>query len=233
MSTCSCRTWIDGCRCTCPAWKVILLVQEERSIGRKIKKSGRKQSSNMSGFSQEKVCIWSLDGDKGNETWRHNKKNDMSVCDGWRGGVRMQWTRSFLDRVLSRDFLVFLSHCLSYCCTSISHSILSSSNSMNGDVVSYVNVSSVSQEDGGAYRCEARNEAGSVHHEMVVYIQGPPFIKPLGNITVLSGDSLSIRCPVTGFPIQKLVWTKGKQERSISLLAMTMSFTLTQTHALT
>ena len=87
---------------------------------------------------------------------------------------------------------------------------------MNGDVVSYVNISSVGQEDAGVYRCEARNDAGSVHHEEQVFVSGPPFIKPLGNITVLSGDSLSIRCPVTGFPIQKLLWTKGKISNSKS-----------------
>ena len=90
------------------------------------------------------------------------------------------------------------------------------SSSMNGDVVSYVNISSVGQEDAGVYRCEARNDAGSVHHEEQVFVSGPPFIKPLGNITVLSGDSLSIRCPVTGFPIQKLLWTKGKISNSKS-----------------
>lgn len=88
------------------------------------------------------------------------------------------------------------------------HSYLSR-NSMNGDVVSYVNISNVQKEDGGVYRCEARNEAGSVHHSEEIFISGPPFIKPLGNITVLSGNSLVIRCPVTGYPIQRISWLKG------------------------
>lgn len=80
---------------------------------------------------------------------------------------------------------------------------------MNGDVISYVNISNVDQEDGGLYRCEARNEAGSVHHSEQVYIVGSPFIKPLGNITVQAGDTLTIRCPVTGYPIQRITWSKG------------------------
>lgn len=82
-------------------------------------------------------------------------------------------------------------------------------NSMNGDVISYVNISNVDQEDGGLYRCEARNDAGSVHHSEQVYIVGSPFIKPLGNITVQAGETLTIRCPVTGYPIHRITWSKG------------------------
>lgn len=81
--------------------------------------------------------------------------------------------------------------------------------SINGDVVSYVNISAVGQEDGGVYRCEARNEAGSVYHSEEIFVMGPPFIKPVGNVTVLSGASIAIRCPVTGYPIQRVSWLKG------------------------
>lgn len=81
--------------------------------------------------------------------------------------------------------------------------------SINGDVVSYVNISNVGQEDGGVYRCEARNEAGSVFHSEEIFVTGPPFIKPVGNITVLAGKSVAIRCPVTGYPIQRISWLKG------------------------
>lgn len=81
--------------------------------------------------------------------------------------------------------------------------------SINGDVVSYVNISSVGQEDGGVYRCEARNEAGSVFHSEEIFVTGPPFIKPVGNVSVLAGKSIAIRCPVTGYPIQRISWLKG------------------------
>lgn len=95
---------------------------------------------------------------------------------------------------------------------------------MNGDVISYVNISNVDQEDGGLYRCEARNEAGSVHHSEQVYIVGSPFIKPLGNITVQAGDTLTIRCPVTGYPIQRITWSKG--DLILLLLFSPLSFIL-------
>ena len=81
---------------------------------------------------------------------------------------------------------------------------------MNGDVVSYVNITNIGQEDAGVYRCEVKNEIGSVHHSEEIFVTGPPFIKPLGNITVLSGDTLTIRCPVTGYPISSIYWMKGK-----------------------
>lgn len=81
--------------------------------------------------------------------------------------------------------------------------------SINGDVVSYVNISNVGQEDAGVYRCEARNEGGSVFHSEEIFVSGPPFIKPIGNISVLAGKSVAIRCPVTGYPIQRISWLKG------------------------
>lgn len=82
--------------------------------------------------------------------------------------------------------------------------------SMNGDVISYVNISNIGQEDAGVYKCDVKNEIGSVGHSEEIFVTGPPFIKPLGNITVLSGDTLTIRCPVTGYPISSIYWMKGK-----------------------
>lgn len=77
-------------------------------------------------------------------------------------------------------------------------------------MVSYVNVSDIRREDGGLYRCEATNEAGRSYHEDIIFISGPPFIRNMGNISVLSGESFTLRCPVSGHPFAtKITWKRG------------------------
>lgn len=81
--------------------------------------------------------------------------------------------------------------------------------SVQGDVVSYVNITSLRLEDGGLYRCEAINDAGGVHHSQMIHIKGKPFIRPMGNVTVLAGERLVIRCPASGYPLSRITWFKG------------------------
>ncbi|XP_074602199.1 cell adhesion molecule Dscam1-like isoform X2 [Brevipalpus obovatus] len=84
--------------------------------------------------------------------------------------------------------------------------------SIHGDVVSYVNITSLRLEDGGLYRCEAVNDAGMAHHTQMVHIKGKPYIRPMSNITVLAGQQVSIRCPASGFPLSRITWFKGSKE---------------------
>jgi hypothetical protein len=84
---------------------------------------------------------------------------------------------------------------------------------MNGDVVSYVNVTSLRAEDGGLYQCDAHNDAGSVHHSQIIYLKGKPYIRPMVNRTVLAGQQVRIRCPVSGYPITQVTWFKGKRRQ--------------------
>ncbi|KAH8026100.1 hypothetical protein HPB51_015449 [Rhipicephalus microplus] len=65
-------------------------------------------------------------------------------------------------------------------------------------VVSYVNISSVRPEDGGVYRCRAANDVGSVAHVARVNVYGPPAIRPMGNVTALSGGSLVLALGAAG-----------------------------------
>lgn len=76
-------------------------------------------------------------------------------------------------------------------------------------VNSYVNISSAKVSDGGLYTCLATNSAGSARHASRVNILGVPAIRPLKNITALSGRQLDLQCPYYGFPITEVFWTKG------------------------
>ncbi|CAN8004178.1 unnamed protein product [Ixodes pacificus] len=81
-----------------------------------------------------------------------------------------------------------------------------------GDVVSYVNVTSSTRDDGGLYRCEASNELGSAWHDDRIDVRGPPRVRPMGNLTVTSGTTLVYHCPFTGHPAPKVTWSRGGRD---------------------
>ncbi|CAN7939758.1 unnamed protein product, partial [Ixodes hexagonus] len=80
-------------------------------------------------------------------------------------------------------------------------------------VVSFVNVSNLRVQDGGAYACLASNDVGSARHEARVDVMGPPFIRPLGNVTVVAGSPLRLDCPVAGYPIDSVHVERGERRR--------------------
>ncbi|KAK3107290.1 hypothetical protein FSP39_011199 [Pinctada imbricata] len=77
-----------------------------------------------------------------------------------------------------------------------------------GDVVSYVNISSVQIKFGGEYRCTASNDVGSVQQVGNLYVYGVPFVRPMKNITATANEPLSIRCYVAGYPVKTIKWSK-------------------------
>ncbi|KAL1414493.1 hypothetical protein MTO96_000895 [Rhipicephalus appendiculatus] len=81
-----------------------------------------------------------------------------------------------------------------------------------GDVISYVNVTSSTRDDGGLYRCEASNDLGTVWHEDRIDVRGPPRVRPMANLTVTSGTTLVYHCPYTGHPAPKVTWSRGGRD---------------------
>jgi hypothetical protein len=79
--------------------------------------------------------------------------------------------------------------------------------SLTGDVVSYVNITSVSPTDGGLYSCSAANSAGRAVHSATVRVQGPPAIRPMRNRSLLAGATLYQHCPLSGHPLQFVRWS--------------------------
>jgi hypothetical protein len=41
-------------------------------------------------------------------------------------------------------------------------------------------------------------------------VSGLPYIRPVPNISAVAGEPLYVACPVAGYPIDSIVWQKGK-----------------------
>ncbi|XP_050729970.1 cell adhesion molecule Dscam2-like isoform X1 [Eriocheir sinensis] len=80
--------------------------------------------------------------------------------------------------------------------------------SAHGDVVSHVNISSVHVTDGGSYTCAAENSAGRVQHSARLNVYGPPHVRPMGAVSAVAGQTFSVTCPASGYPIHKITWSK-------------------------
>ncbi|XP_015790399.1 Down syndrome cell adhesion molecule-like protein Dscam2 isoform X2 [Tetranychus urticae] len=76
--------------------------------------------------------------------------------------------------------------------------------------ISWLNITSIDPEDGGLYTCEAFNEIGIARSSASIQVTGPPFVHPMDNITLGSQESLTIHCPYSGYPIESITWTKGR-----------------------
>lgn len=81
---------------------------------------------------------------------------------------------------------------------------------LSGDVVSHVNITNVKSEDGGEYSCIARSKAGQSSHSARLNIYGMPFVRSMAAISAVAGKTLKIKCPVAGWPIDKIIWEKSK-----------------------
>ena len=40
---------------------------------------------------------------------------------------------------------------------------------------------------------------------------GPPFIRPMSNVTAIANNNVRIRCRATGSPLQSVIWVQGKE----------------------
>ena len=92
--------------------------------------------------------------------------------------------------------------------------------SSHGDVISHVNVSSVHVSDGGTYTCTARNNAGETSHSARLNVYGPPVVRQMGDMTVVAGTTLVVTCPVGGYPIYKISWSKGESKNKHSIFIL-------------
>lgn len=65
-------------------------------------------------------------------------------------------------------------------------------------------------KDGGLYECQATNDVGQLRHSGRLNVTGAPVIRPMPNITAISGLSLAIMCPVGGWPIDQILWFQSE-----------------------
>lgn len=80
---------------------------------------------------------------------------------------------------------------------------------VNGDVVSQLNVSQIHTNDGGLYRCIASSKVGSVDHSARINVYGIPFVRSMEKQAIVAGGTLIVHCPVAGYPIETIVWERG------------------------
>ena len=81
---------------------------------------------------------------------------------------------------------------------------------VHDDVVSHVNISRVTEEDGGEYTCTAHNSVAKVSHSARVNVYGLPYIREMPKVTAVAGSDLIIKCPAAGYPIETITWERGK-----------------------
>uniref|UniRef100_W5M048 Cell adhesion molecule DSCAM n=1 Tax=Lepisosteus oculatus TaxID=7918 RepID=W5M048_LEPOC len=78
-----------------------------------------------------------------------------------------------------------------------------------GNVLSYLNITSTHVRDGGVYRCTANNSAGVVTYQARINVRGPASIRPMKNITAIAGRDTYIHCRVIGYPYYSIKWYKN------------------------
>jgi len=65
----------------------------------------------------------------------------------------------------------------------------------HGDVISHVNITTVSVEDGGEYQCIAENRAGKTQHSARLNVYGMPYIRLIPKVSAIAGETLHLKCP--------------------------------------
>jgi len=83
------------------------------------------------------------------------------------------------------------------------------------EIVSYLNITAVHTNDGGLYKCSASSKVGSADHSARFNVYGLPFVRPMDKVAVVAGEIMMVTCPVAGYPIDTILWEKGK---SINIL---------------
>lgn len=71
-----------------------------------------------------------------------------------------------------------------------------------------MNISNAQVIDSGLYRCTADNGLAQVSHQAQISVRGQLQIKAMANQTVVASESLRVRCPVAGYPVQEIQWQK-------------------------
>ncbi|XP_051153603.1 cell adhesion molecule Dscam2 isoform X28 [Leptopilina boulardi] len=79
---------------------------------------------------------------------------------------------------------------------------------VNGDVVSNLNISSIHTNDGGLYKCIAASKVGAAEHSARLNVYGLPFIRHMDKKAIVAGETLRVTCPVAGYPIESIVWER-------------------------
>ncbi|XP_018577216.1 Down syndrome cell adhesion molecule-like protein Dscam2 isoform X5 [Anoplophora glabripennis] len=79
---------------------------------------------------------------------------------------------------------------------------------VNGDVVSHLNITAIHTNDGGLYRCVASSKVGSADHSARINVYGLPFVRSMEKQAIVAGGTLIVHCPFAGHPVEAVVWER-------------------------
>ena len=102
--------------------------------------------------------------------------------------------------------------------------------SPSGEVISHLNISSVHTRDGGLYSCLATNTVASVGHSAriniygdyiydhssipqpaIMLLKGKPITRGEVNVTGITRHDALLLCPVSGYPVEKVEWSRDNR----------------------
>ncbi|XP_058460384.1 cell adhesion molecule Dscam2 isoform X34 [Malaya genurostris] len=87
---------------------------------------------------------------------------------------------------------------------------------VNGDVVSHLNISSIHSNDGGLYKCIASSKVGVAEHSAKLNVYGLPYVRTMEKKSIVAGETLVVTCPVAGYPIDSIVWERDNRQLPIN-----------------
>ncbi|XP_055593982.1 cell adhesion molecule Dscam2 isoform X31 [Uranotaenia lowii] len=87
---------------------------------------------------------------------------------------------------------------------------------VNGDVVSHLNISSIHSNDGGLYKCSASSKVGVAEHSAKLNVYGLPYVRTMEKKSIVAGETLIVTCPVAGYPIESIVWERDNRQLPIN-----------------
>ncbi len=52
----------------------------------------------------------------------------------------------------------------------------------------------------------------SIYLNLKYFVSGPPYVHPIPELKAVVGKEFSFMCPASGYPIDRISWSKGKLE---------------------
>ncbi|XP_028817539.1 Down syndrome cell adhesion molecule homolog isoform X1 [Denticeps clupeoides] len=80
---------------------------------------------------------------------------------------------------------------------------------LDGHVLSYLNITNTKVNDSGVYRCTCNNSAGVVSYQARINVRGPANIRDMKDLTAIAGRDTYIHCRVVGYPYYSIKWFKN------------------------
>jgi hypothetical protein len=80
----------------------------------------------------------------------------------------------------------------------------------SSEVISFVNMTAITTEDGGVYSCTAANEVSSASHWGRIDVRGDPTVRSMREKVAVETAPLLLHCPFSGHPIDEVFWEHSK-----------------------